>query len=60
MTQHISVPQMKVLLVFFMIGDMLWFLPYSLTAASKQDAWIVSLIGSLLGIGTAVLLSTLR
>jgi spore germination protein KB len=54
--EDITIKQMKVLLTFFMIGDMMWYLPSFTTNAVEQDAWISTIIGLLLGLGVAVLL----
>ncbi len=54
MSHYISVKQMKVLLVFFMTGDMLWFLPNTLALQARQDAWFVTIVGSLLGYAAAI------
>ncbi len=53
--EHITTKQMKVLLIFFLIGDMMWYLPSYTTSMVNQDAWLSSLIGIVFGIGVAIL-----
>lgn len=54
--EDITIKQMKVLLIFFMIGDMMWYLPSFSTNMAEQDAWISTIMGLLLGLGVSVLL----
>ncbi|MBJ6362697.1 endospore germination permease [Paenibacillus sp. GCM10012307] len=43
--QVIGTRQFAILVLFFIIGDMLWFLPSFMVEAVEQDAWISALIG---------------
>ncbi|WP_171056458.1 GerAB/ArcD/ProY family transporter [Paenibacillus sinopodophylli] len=52
-SQKIDIKQMKVLLIFFIVGDLMWFLPSFTASASKQDAWISAIIGVVVGLGIA-------
>ncbi|MCR8632788.1 GerAB/ArcD/ProY family transporter [Paenibacillus radicis (ex Xue et al. 2023)] len=48
--EQISTKQMSVLIIFFVIGDMLLFLPSNMAAITHQDAWISGLIGLVIGL----------
>lgn len=48
--QIVGTRQFAVLVLFFIIGDMLWFLPSFMVNAAEQDAWISALIGLPIGL----------
>jgi spore germination protein KB len=48
-----SVRQLKVLVIFFIVGDIAWFLPSLAASIVQQDAWIATIIGSAAGWGLA-------
>lgn len=54
--ERISTKQMSVLIIFFVIGDMLLFLPSNMAEIAHQDAWISAMIGLVLGTLTAWLI----
>ena len=54
--QSISVKQFKVLVIFFMVGDLMWFLPSLVVRIARQDAWLSTLAGIVLGMGAAALI----
>lgn len=49
----LDVKQLKVLLIFFLVGDIAWFLPSLAVTIVKQDAWFVAIVGTLAGWGVA-------
>jgi spore germination protein KB len=51
--QRVSVRQMKVLLIFFIVGDLMWYLPSYTAGVADQDAWMAALLGVGLGIGVS-------
>ncbi|MEK8132661.1 endospore germination permease [Paenibacillus filicis] len=51
--EHIGTRQAAILVVYFAVGDMLLFLPSSMSSIVRQDAWISALIGLPIGIGLA-------
>ncbi|MFC4306036.1 GerAB/ArcD/ProY family transporter [Cohnella boryungensis] len=53
---NITVKQMKVIITFFLLGDIMWFLPTTTTAVVQEDAWISAMIGIVIGIGLASLI----
>lgn len=54
--QNITVKQMKVLLIFFIVGDIMWYLPSLTTSMAEQDAWISVTVGLCIGVGIASLI----
>lgn len=48
-----SVRQLKVLVIFFIVGDIAWFLPSLTASIVHQDAWIAAIMGSAAGWGFA-------
>jgi spore germination protein KB len=51
--ESIGTRQTAILVMFFIIGDMMLFMPSSISAIAEQDAWISVLIGLPIGIGLA-------
>jgi spore germination protein KB len=53
--EKISSFQFFILVVMFVLGSAVLFLPTVIAAAAKEDAWIVAIIGGILGLGIALL-----
>lgn len=53
--EKISSFQFFILVLMFIIGSSVLYIPTVLAAAAKEDAWIVAIIGGLLGIGIVLL-----
>ncbi|NEW08532.1 endospore germination permease [Paenibacillus sp. SYP-B3998] len=51
--EQIGTRQMAILVIYFIIGDMLLFLPSNLSNTAHQDAWISALIGLAIGVAIA-------
>ncbi|OMF37822.1 hypothetical protein BK133_04635 [Paenibacillus sp. FSL H8-0548] len=51
--QKISIKQIKVLMIFFIVGDLMWYLPTFTAGVAEQDAWMAALLGVAGGIGVA-------
>ncbi|MCM3443859.1 endospore germination permease [Metabacillus halosaccharovorans] len=55
----ISARQLRILVLIFVVGSSVLYIPSILTAEAKQDGWIVSVFGSAIGLLIAKLIFTL-
>lgn len=53
--QSISAKQLKVIVLFCLVGDIAWYLPTTTAAIAQQDSWLGTLFGSVAGVGIIAL-----
>lgn len=49
--EYISVRQLTVMVILYIVGSAVLYIPFILASASKQDAWIAAIVGNLLSLG---------
>lgn len=49
--EHITARQLTVMIILYIIGSAILYIPSSLATASKQNAWIAAIVGTMIALG---------